>query len=71
MVTVHGSERAPRERNVAAEELAVTNSLKSATLWGGVGGGEIRQTALFPPNPTGLPRGITPPRLPQIRTCPH
>ena len=38
LVTVHGSVRAPRERNVAAKEPAITNSLKSATLWGGVGG---------------------------------
>jgi hypothetical protein len=30
----------PPPSNVAAEELAMTNSLESATLWGGVGGGE-------------------------------
>ena len=36
----------PPPRNVAAKEFAVTNSLKSATLWGGVGGGETRQIAV-------------------------
>jgi hypothetical protein len=38
-VTVHGSVRAPPPRNIAAKELAMTNSLEAATLWGGVGGG--------------------------------
>ena len=40
----------PPPRNVAAKELALTDPLQSATLWGGVGGGETRQIALsFPP----------------------
>jgi hypothetical protein len=40
----------PPPRNVAEEDLDGTNSLKSATLWGGVEGGETRQIALpFPP----------------------
>jgi 5-histidylcysteine sulfoxide synthase/putative 4-mercaptohistidine N1-methyltranferase len=43
--------RAPRERNVAAKELAITDSLKWETLWGGFGGGETRRTALFSPGP--------------------
>ena len=34
----------PPPRNVAAKELAITNSLKSATLWGGVGGGAVVYT---------------------------
>ena len=37
----------PPPRKVAAKELAIADSLKSATLWGGVGGGETRRTALF------------------------
>jgi hypothetical protein len=36
-VTVHGLVCAPRERNVAAEDLDGTLSLKPATLWGRVG----------------------------------
>jgi hypothetical protein len=40
----------PSPRNVAAKELAMTDSLKSATLWGGVGGGETRQKALSCPS---------------------
>jgi hypothetical protein len=35
-LTVHGAVRAPRERNVAALAPAITDPLKSATLWGGV-----------------------------------
>ena len=45
-VTVHGSVRAPPPRNVAAEDFDGTDSLKSATLWGGVGGGETRWIAV-------------------------
>ena len=47
-VTVHGVAAYPR--NVAAEDLDGTNSLKSATLWGGIGGGETRQIAVSRPS---------------------
>ena len=40
----------PPPRNVAAQELAITDSLKSATLWGGVGGGETRQITVSRPS---------------------
>ncbi len=40
----------PPPRNVAAKELAITDSLKSATLWGGVGGGETRQITVSRPS---------------------
>jgi hypothetical protein len=36
----------PPPRNVAAMEPAITDPLKSATLWGGVGGGDTRQIAM-------------------------
>jgi hypothetical protein len=49
-VNVHVSVRAPRERNVAAQELAIQNSLNSATLWGGVGGGKIRHCSQKDPH---------------------
>ena len=50
LVTVHGSERAPPPRNVAVKEVSMTDTLKSATLWGGVGGGETRQIAVPRPS---------------------
>ena len=46
VVTVHGAVRAPPPRNVVAIEPAITDPLMSATLWGGVGGGETRQIAM-------------------------
>jgi hypothetical protein len=47
----------PPPRNVAAEDLDGTNSLKSATLWGGVGGGTSSWIALsFLPTRERLPR---------------
>jgi hypothetical protein len=41
----------PPPRNVAAKERDITDSLISATLWGGVGGGETRQIAVTRPLP--------------------
>ena len=46
LVTVHGAVRTLRERNVAAMEPAITDPLKSATLWGGVGEGDAHQIAM-------------------------
>jgi hypothetical protein len=45
-VTIHGAVRTLRERNVAAMEPAITDPLKSATLWGGVGEGDAHQIAM-------------------------
>jgi hypothetical protein len=51
----------PPPRNVAAEDLDGTDSLKSATLWGGVGGGARGGKSSwivlsFPPTRERLPR---------------
>jgi hypothetical protein len=61
--------RCPPPRNVAAQEFAITNSLKSATLWGGVGGGarggkSSKSLCPAPPARERLPR-----RGAKRRTC--